>query len=157
MSKRPFRNNTGVFLVNIPLFRKDELYKKSVFFGKSYKRLLCPDQDILITLANYKFVYFPLNYNIRLYYENSEDKLKRKKVAGIKTWLKMQQYSPYKYEEHEIIEAMSDPVIIHFIDKLYYLNNCNQYVKQWVKYANLTGTIQNLKKKYSSPFKCKIN
>ena len=149
--------NTGVFLVNIPLFRKDELYKKAVFVSKSYNSFLCPDQDILITIANYKFVYFPLNYNLRLYYENTEDQFKRKKLPKIKEWLESQKYSPYKYEVKEIIDAMSDPVIIHFYGiKLYYLNNCNQYVKQWVKYAKLTGTIQNLKKKYPRPFKCII-
>jgi lipopolysaccharide biosynthesis glycosyltransferase len=150
--------NTGVFLVNIPLFRKDELYKKAVFVSKSYDSFLCPDQDILITISNYKFAYFPLNYNLRLYYDYSKDQFKRKKLAKIKEWLESQKYSPYKYEVDEIIDAMSDPVIIHFYGiKLYYLNNCNQYVKQWVKYANITGTIHNLKKKYPRPFKCKIS
>ena len=62
-----FHPNTGVVIVNIRLFRKDELYKKSVFVGKSYNYFKCPTQDILITVANYKFQYIPLNFNIRLY------------------------------------------------------------------------------------------
>ena len=88
--------NAGVFLVNIRLFRRDELYKKAVFVGKSYHSFECPIQEILITITNYKFKYFPLNYNLNLYYDNEEDKLKKRKIPSIERWLDLQQLSPYK-------------------------------------------------------------
>jgi lipopolysaccharide biosynthesis glycosyltransferase len=58
-----FHPNSGVLLVNIRLFRKDELYKKAVFVSRSYNSFENPCQDILETIANYKFVFIPLNYN----------------------------------------------------------------------------------------------
>ena len=150
-----FHPNAGVFLVNIRLFRKDELYKKAVFLGKSYYRLICPIQDILITIANYRFQFFPLNFNIYLYDKNEKSKIETKKKTSIDIWLEDQKYSPYKYTKEEIYDAISDPVILHFYKgKLQEKRECNKYVLQWLEYAKISGKYEDLKLKYPNPFNC---
>ena len=150
-----FHPNTGVVIVNIRLFRKDELYKKSVFVGKSYNYFKCPTQDILITVANYKFQYIPLNFNIRLYFRNEKERMMKKKIPTVKRWLRIQKYSPYKYRLDEIFDAMNDPVVHHFyMDKIQNKSICNRFVFQWLRYAHLAGIYQELKLKYQKPFTC---
>ena len=150
-----FHPNTGVVLVNIRLFRKDEIYKKSVFVGKSYHYFKCPTQDILITVANYKFKYIPLNYNIRLYFKNQEEKLKILELPTVKRFVNVQKLTPYKYKIDEIFAAMNDPVVHHFyMDKIQNKSNCDKFVFQWINFAHLTGTYENLKCKYPKPFTC---
>lgn len=150
-----FHPNAGVVLVNIKLFRKDELYKKAVFVGKSYHSFECPVQDILITITNYKFSYFPLNFNLVLYYENEDDALNRKMIPSIRTWQKIQRFSPHKYTFDEIVDAMKDPIVQHFyLEKLQHISRCNKYLYQWLKYANLTGKYLELKQQFREPFKC---
>ena len=152
-----YHPNTGVFLVNIRLFRRDELYKKAVFISKSYHYFKCPTQDILITVANYKFRYIPLNYNLRLYFRNETEKLNKIIIPTISRWLRIQRYSPYKYDINEIFDAMNDPVVHHFyMDKIQNKTNCDKFVIQWIRYANLTGMYQSLKIKYPNPFRCEI-
>ena len=114
-----FRNifypNAGVCLVNITLFRKDELYKKAFYLSKSYAKLACPFQDILISLSIYKFKYLPLRYNSKIFFDN--DKQMENKINNtetIKLWMDNQKNSPYKYTKQEILEAAYDPVINHF-------------------------------------------
>ena len=150
-----FHPNAGVILVNIHLFRKDELYKKAIFVHNSYHSFECPVQEILITIANYKFAYIPLNFNVNLHYDNDEDKLKKKGVPGIKSWLKYQKFSPHKYEYNEFIDAMLDPVVSHYyIGKMQNEKSCIKPLFQWLKYVNLTGRYEILKLKYPKPFKC---
>ena len=150
-----FHPNGGVYLINIRLFRKDELYKKAVFVSKSYNSFDCPCQDILINIANYKFKFFPFNFNLCLYYENEEDKLNKKNTSSIIFWLENQKFSPYKYTYDEILEAISDPVIQHFYpNKIKDESKCNKFVIQWLKYAKLSGKYENLKLKYPQPFNC---
>ena len=153
-----YHPNTGVFLVNIRLFRKDELYKKAVFISKSYHYFKCPTQDILITVANYKFKFIPLNYNLRLYFQNETEKLKKIIIPTVKTWQRIQRFSPYKYDINEIFDAMYDPVIYQFyMDKIQNKTECDKFVLQWITYTHLTGTHKNLKLKYPSPFQCENN
>ena len=150
-----FHPNSGVLLVNIRLFRKDELYKKAVFVDKSYHYFKSPTQDILITISNYKFKFIPLNYNIHLYYENEKDKLNKTITPSIKGFLKVQRFAPYKYNIKEIFDAMNDPVVHHFyIEKLENKTKCDKMIIQWLNYAKLTGVYQNLKLKYPKPFIC---
>ena len=150
-----FYLNSGVFLVNIRLFRKDELYKKAVFVSKSYHNFICPTQEILVSITNYKFKFFPLNYNIYLFYNLDKDRLNKRKIASIKKYLNLQKLAPYKYTFDEIYDAMTDPVILHFnFGKIMYQSDCNKYVFQWIKYAKITKKYNNLKLKYSRPFQC---
>lgn len=150
-----FHPQGGVLLINIRLFRHDELYKKAVFVFKSYNNFQNPCQDILETIANYKFVFLPLNFNLNLHYDNDKDRWKKKNISGIRAWLKFQRFSPYKYEYNEMIDALLDPVISHYyIGKLHKERACINPVLQWLKYAKLTGEYKNLKLKYPNPFEC---
>ena len=150
-----FHPNAGVVLVNIRLFRQDELYKKAVFVGKSYNSFECPVQAILITITNYRFAYLPLNFNVNLYYEHFDDILNRRKIPSIEDWLKFQRFSPYKYTFDELVDAMIDPVINHYyIGKMQDIEKCNKQVLQWLKYVNLTGNYEKLKLEFPNPFKC---
>ena len=150
-----FHPNTGVLLVNIRLFRRDELYKKAVFVAKSYNYFKSPTQDILITIANYKFKYMPLNYNIHLYYENETEKKNKVKLSSIQQFQRVQRFAKYKYSFDEIYNAMTNPVIHHFyMEKIYNISRCNKFVFQWLKYAKEAGVYQSLKRKYPKPFLC---
>ena len=150
-----YHPNTGVVLVNIRLFRKDELYKKALFVDKSYHYFKSPTQDILITVANYKFKYIPLNYNIHLYYEKEEYKLNKTITPAIRSFLKVQRFTKYKYSIDEIFNAMDDPVIHHFyMEKIQNKSECNSMVVQWLKYAKLVGVFKQLRKIYPKPFRC---
>ena len=150
-----FHPQGGVLLINIRLFRKDDLYKKAVFVSRSYNFFENPCQDILETIANYKFVFIPLNFNVNLHYDNDKDLFEKKNISGIAAWLENQRFSPYKYEYNEFIDAMTDPVISHYyIGKMQNENNCIKPVFQWLKYVNLTGKYESLKLKYPNPFNC---
>ena len=150
-----FHPQGGVLLVNIRLFRKDELYKKAVFVSRSYNNFENPCQDILETIANYKFVFIPLNFNVNLHYDNDKDMHEKKNISIISIWLKNQRFSPYKYEYNEFIDAMIDPVISHYyFGKMQEEKNCIKPLLQWLKYVNLTGRYESLKLKYPKPFEC---
>ena len=123
---------------------------------KSYNYFKSPTQDILITIANYKFKYIPLNYNIHLYYENETDKLNKIKTSSIKQFQKVQRFAKYKYSFEEIYNAMINPVVHHFyMEKIYNISRCNKFVLQWLKYTKEAGVYKILKKKYPKPFHCK--
>ena len=158
--KDKFKSNNfypqgGILLVNVRLFRHDNLYKKAVFVSKSYHDFENPCQDILITIANYKFSFIPLNYNTKLYYKNDIDMKEKKNISYIRDWLQSQRFSPYKYELNELVDAMIDPVINHYYaGKMQYKKNCSKQVKQWLEYVNLTGKYESIKLKYPAPFRC---
>ena len=150
-----FHPQGGVLLINVRLFRKDELYKKAVFLSKSYNSFDNPCQDIIITIANYKFAYIPLNFNTNLHYNNEEDRQAKKNISFIGVWLKYQRFSPHKYEYNEFIDALVDPVINHYyFGKMQHEKRCTKPVLQWIQYVKLTGKYENLKLKYPDPFKC---
>ena len=149
--------NAGVCLINVRLFRKDNLYKKAFFVSKSYKNLPCPHQDILLSISIYKFKYFPLKYNCKRLFDNDnqiKNKIKIRKSKIIKKLINNQKSSPYKYSIDEILDAAVDPVINHFYhNKIYNNEKCNRFTFQWIKYAKITGLYNKIKKKYPKPFK----
>lgn len=100
-----FYPNEGVCLVNIILFRKDELYKKAFYISKSYTKLSCPFQDILISISIYKFKYFPLKYIVKSFLIMMNKWKKINNTKTIKLWINNQRNSPYKYSIKEILEA----------------------------------------------------
>ena len=63
-----FYPNGGVMLVNIRLFRKDNLYKRAFYMPILYNNLYTPVQDILLSITNYKFKYMPLIFNSNIAY-----------------------------------------------------------------------------------------
>lgn len=150
-----FHPNTGVMLVNIILYKRDDLYKKAIFMSKSYKSFKCPTQDILITIAGYKFKYIPLKYNIHIYYKSEIEKKKRIKSKSILGFLNSHKFNPYGYNIDEIYEAMDNPVIYHFYThKMHKMKECDKMVILWINYAKLAGVYEILKVRFPFQFKC---
>ena len=155
-----FRNNfypnTGVCLINVKLFRQDNLYKAAFFAAKAYKDLPCPMQDIFIIISNYKFSYMPLKYNTKLFFENDEQ-MKNRKIDNklIQKWIRHQKDSQFKYSIDEILEAALDLVISHiYQEKITNGIGSSQLTIQWINYAKLTGFYEKIKKLYPKPFIC---
>ena len=153
-----FRNNfypnTGICLINVKLWRENDLYKKSILVSRSYHILPCPYQDIIFVVSDFKFKYMPLKYNCKLFFETDEQ-MKNKDVNSkyIKKWIDNQKYSPYRYSVEEILEAALDPVINHiYQEKIYKGVGCNKLTIQWLKYATTSGFYEEIKKKYPIPF-----
>jgi len=152
--KNNFYPNSGICLVNVRKFRKDKLYKNAFFASIAYKYLPCPYQDIFLMISNYKFKYWPLNYNCPQFFENDEQMMEKEfNTKHINIWLGKQKNSPFKYSKEELMEAALNPVIIH----LYYAKPFNNLANRkntlmWINYANITGLYSEIKNKYSKVF-----
>ena len=151
-----FYPNAGICLINVKLFRSDDLYQKAFFFALSYNDLACPFQNILISISIYKFKYLPLKYNCRLFFDNDAQIFNKTSPTNLMNeWMNEQKFSPYKYSIEEIKEAAFDPIINHFYNfKIQNYNICNIFTVQWIKYSKMTGLYEQIKKKYPKPFEC---
>ena len=149
-----FYSNSGVCLVNIRKFRKDNLYEKAFFTTFAYRLIPLLFQDILLMISDYKIKFLPLNYNCKQFYDNLEQLYNRNRTTDyIMKWINSQKFSPFKYTKDEIYEAVLDPVIIHlYQDKIHYGKINKEYILKWHKYVNLTGFYEEIKKRYSIPF-----
>lgn len=154
-ARNNFYPNTGVCLVNVRKFREDNLYYNAFFTAIAYKDLPCPYQDIFLVISNFKFKFWPLNYNCPQFFENDEQLRERKNdTVWIKDFMNIQVNSPFKYTVDEIIDAAADPVINHLYHTKPHLNNANKnFMDRFREYANMTGFIEEIKKKYPKPFK----
>lgn len=153
--RNKFYSNGGVTLINVRKFRKDELYKKAFFTSIAYSFLPCPYQDILLLISNYKFKFFPLNFNCPQLYHSREkfihDKYKSKEINS---WIEAQKLSPFRYSEEEMINASLNPVIIHLNKGKPFKNMANKEFKNlWINYAKITNSFEKIKVKYPKPFK----
>ena len=150
-----FYLNTGVYLVNVRKFREDNLYHNAFFTAIAYKDLPCPYQDIFLVISNFKFKFWPLNYNCPQFFENDEQiREKKTDTVWIKNFMKLQVNSPFKYTIDEIIDAAADPVINHLYHTKPHHNSANKkFMDRFREYANMTGHIEKIKKKYPKPFK----
>ena len=150
-----FYPNTGICLVNVREFRKDNLYRTAFYSALAYYDLPCPYQDIFLMISNYKFKYWPLNYNCPQFFENDEEmKEKSNDTKTIKHWLRFQRKSPFKYTKEELLETALNPVIIHLTANKPVNGMANErYTPMWINYAKITGLYEEIKKKYPKPFK----
>ena len=149
-----FYPNGGVCLVNIREFRKDNLYQKAYFSSIAYKNLPCPFQDIFLIISNFKFIFMPLNFNVPQFFDNDEQITnKDNNTDAIKWWMDFQQFTPFRYNNKELLDAALDPVINHLYSNKPYMGMSNkEFTKMWIKYANLTDYIEEIKIKYPAPF-----
>ena len=150
-----FYPNTGICLVDVRKYRKDNLYKKAYFAAMAYNFFPSPFQEILLIICNYKFKYWPLNYNAPQFFENDEQMIQKdKNTKYIKVWKNFQKFSPFKYSTEELIDAESNPVITHLYSTKPFLGLSNKrFTSIWINYANLTGFFEEIRKKYPEPFK----
>ena len=150
-----FYSNSGVCLVNIRKFRKDNLYEKAFFTTFAYRLIPLPYQDIFVMISDYKIKFMPLKYNCKQFYDNKEQIYNRNRTNDyIMRWIHSQKFSPFKYTKDEIYEAALDPVIVHLYQEKIQNGNVNkEYTLKWLKYVNLTGFYKEIKERYPIPFK----
>ena len=150
-----FYGNTGVCLVNIRKFRKDNLYEKAFFTTLAYKYIPLPYQDIFLMISDYKIKIFPLIYNCKQFYDNKEQLYNRNRTTDyIMKWIHAQKFSPFKYTKDEIYEAAKNPVIVHLYQEKIQGGAVNkEYTLKWLEYVNLTGFYNEIKQRYPIPFK----
>jgi lipopolysaccharide biosynthesis glycosyltransferase len=144
-----FYPNSGICLINIRKFREDNLYKNAFFSSIAYKFLPCPYQDILLMISNYKFKYWPLNYNCPQFFTDNEKHIKNNNSKKIKYWLSFQKYSPFRYSKEELVEASKNPVIIHLYLNKPFLNLANsENTLAWINYSKMAGVYLDVKKNF---------
>lgn len=153
--RNKFYPNTGICLVNIILFRRDNLYKAGYFARLAYDIIPCPYQDLFFMVSGYKFKYFPLIYNCPQFFNNDTEIIN--KISNnnlINNYLQSQKNSIFKYSFKEMLEAESNQVISHLFTTKPYLNFANKKNgKIWVNYAKMANAYDKLKLKYPETFK----
>ena len=152
--RNKFYSNTGICLVNIRKFREDNLYRNAFFATMAYEDLPCPYQDILFMVSNYKFKYWPLNYNCPQFFSDDEINLKDFNSKNMKFWLSYQENSPFRYSKEEMLEASKNPVILHLYANKPFRNYANSNnTLAWINYAKMAGVYNEMKNKYPNVFK----
>ena len=148
--RNKFYPNTGVCLVNIRKFREDNLYKRAFFAAIAYNHLPCPYQDLFLMVSNYKFKYWPLNYNAPQFFQTDQEiKDKPENASSILNWLKSQENTPFRYNVDELMNAALHPVIYHLYFNKPYLNLANKEItKMWLNYSKLANVYEKIKLKY---------
>lgn len=147
--RNKFYPNSGICLTNVRKFREDNLYKNAFFAARAYDHLPCPYQDIFLMISNYKFKYWPLNYNCPQFFKDKEKHLKDNNSRAINNWLLTQQYSQFRYSKEELIEASKNPIIIHlYANKPFYNLANSENTLAWINYSKLAGVYNKLKEKY---------
>lgn len=153
--RHKFYSNGGVTLVNIRKFREDNLYKTAFYTSMAFSYFECPYQDILILISNFKFKYFPLNYNCRQFYKSKTEFINNNFTSyEINYWLDSQKFSPFRYSKKELVNAALNPVILHLYKSKPFKNHSNEeFKKMWINYAKMTNLFDKIKEKYPFPFK----
>lgn len=152
--RNKFYPNMGVSLVNVRKFRKDNLYKRAFFAGIAYNHLPCPYQDIFLMISNYKFKYWPLNYNCPQFFQTDKEmNEKTYNTSAFKGWLGSQKNTPFRYKKEELMNAALNPVIIHLYFNKPFLNSANKrFTKMWIEYSKLANVYEQIKINYPKVF-----
>ena len=154
-SRNNFYPNAGVCLVNVRKFRKDNLYKKAFFASLAYERFPCPFQEIFLIISNFKFKYWPLNYNAPQIFGNDSEMMgKSYDIPSLKILLNIQGKTQFKYTKEELMNAGLNPVLLHLYHNKPYLNRANKKItKMWIDYSKLANVFDQIKIKYSKVIK----
>jgi lipopolysaccharide biosynthesis glycosyltransferase len=136
--------NAGVTLWNLDNIRRDNLTPKLVELAA--KNFGSMDQDVINIAFQGNIKHLPLKYNLMTKYANmylAKTSAEYKKLVSI-------------YKDDLLNEAFSDPVIIHYADKVKPWNDKNSFLSQvWWKYAKLTK-FKFVKQKSKSEFWKKV-
>ena len=149
-AKNKFYPNIGSCLVNVRLFRRDNLYMAGYFVRFAYDYLPCPTQEMFFLISQYKIKYFPLEYNCPEFFNNEEEIVHKKyNNSLIKFYMNGQQNSPFKYNLDEIIKADSNTVLQHLFYTKPFLNRTNsKNGKIWINYVKLANVYEKIKLKF---------
>ena len=153
-AKNKFYPNTGVCLVNVKRFRKDNLYMAGYFVRLAYDHLPCPFQEMFFLVSQYKFKFFPLIYNYPQFFNSEKDFYNKKyNTSIINFYLENQKHSPFRYTLEEIFEAEANQVIDHLFLAKPFSNKANkENGKIWINYAKLANISEKLRLKYPKTF-----
>ena len=101
-------------------------------------------------ISNYKFKYWPLNYNAPQFFQTDQEiKDKPENASSIQSWLKSQKNTPFRYDVKELMNAALYPVIYHLYFNKPYLNLANKEItKMWLNYSKLANVYEKIKLKY---------
>ena len=154
-AKNKFYPNIGSCLVNVRLFRRDNLYMAGYFVRYAYDHLPCPTQEMFFLVSQYKIKYFPLKYNCPQFFDNDEQFTnKNYDTYMIKDYMNGQKNSPFKYTLDEIIEAESNHVLQHLFTTKPYSEQANKKNgKIWVNYAKLAKIYDKIKERFPKAVK----
>ena len=154
-AKNKFYPNIGSCLVNVRLFRRDNLYMAGYFERYAYDHLPCPTQEMFFLVSQYKIKYFPLKYNCPQFFDNDEQFTnKNYDTYMIKDYMNGQKNSPFKYTLDEIIEAESNHVLQHLFTTKPYSEQANKKNgKIWVNYAKLAKIYDKIKERFPKAVK----
>ncbi len=94
----------GYLVYNLKKIRTDNVEKKFFdFLDKNIKKIIYPEQDVLNAVTYGKMCYLPLNYVTCTYFWKVFLEKKDYKNDGV-------------YKENEIIDAMENPIQLHYAD-----------------------------------------
>ena len=149
-TKNKFYPNIGSCLVNVRLFRRDNLYMAGYFVRFAYDYLPCPTQEMFFFISQYKIKYFPLEYNCPEFFHNEEEIINKKYDNSlIKFYMQGQQNSHLKYNLDEIIKADSNSVLQHLFYTKPFLSATNpKNGKTWINYVKLANVYEKIKLKF---------
>lgn len=135
MKKNSKYFNSGVMLINTRKWREEELCKKVIHFVKENStKILYPDQDGLNAVIDNNWIAIPPKFNqMSFFYENDRPKI---------------------YNQVDFLEALKDPVIIHFTGsyKPWFFATKHKFKKLYWRYLKMTPF-----KNYRQPDKNLIN
>jgi lipopolysaccharide biosynthesis glycosyltransferase len=149
-----FYFNSGICLVNKRKFREDNLYKRAFFAAIAYDHLPCPYQDIFLMISNYKFKYWPLNYNAPQFFQTDKEKEEKNyNTSTFRQYLDSQKNTIFRYSKEELVNAALNPVIVHLYSNKPFLNLANEkFTKMWIEYSKLANVYSEIKIKYPTIF-----
>ena len=107
-----------------------------------------------IKISNFKFKYWPLNFNSPHFYDNDEDlKQRNPNNERISGFLNTQRNSLFKYTLDEIIDSEADQVISHLYGRKPMHNIVDKkFNEKYKEYARMTGLYDELKQNYPKVF-----
>ena len=152
--RNKFYFNAGVTLVNVRKYREDNLYKTAFYTSLAFSYFPCPYQDILLLISNFRFKFFPMNYNCKQFYQSKSEFINNNFTSPeIDYWMDFQKLSPFRYSKEELVNAALNPVILHLYKSKPFKNKSNEeFKKMWINYAKLTNLFDKIKEKYPLPF-----
>lgn len=119
--------NSGVLLINLDYWREHNLKDKFIdLIVKHPEKIKLHDQDVLNITLHDKKLKLPMKYNVQ---NGFLCKTAKEDFGG--------RYEEYKYD---LLEAIANPVIIHFTDgkKPWHVEDCNPLSYEWFKYFKQT-------------------
>ena len=134
--------NGGVILINLELCQKEDFFNKARELNNNnfYVKTEEPVQDILNVLMKRKIEFFHPKFNKINFYEKPEDRSDEGKWYPWATeTLKQSEKNIHIFTKEELLQADTDPVIIHYA----WEKQLNKVVKKYEDdkefYANITG------------------